>query len=149
MSVALRDVEACETFLEYVRAGVQPLSAGLAVGWTPAKTRQMLKDNEFNQLVQDAFEQADESVEQALYRAAIGGNVSAMQMWLYNRRPERWRDTKRIEVKSETTINLGVVQSVKQAAAELLREHGTAALQPGGALDLIDAEVVEDAERST
>lgn len=30
-------------------------------------------------------------VESALYEAAISGNVPAIQMWLYNRAPHRWR----------------------------------------------------------
>jgi hypothetical protein len=33
---------------------------------------------------------------------------------------------------------------VKQAAAELLRSEGVQALQPGGELDIVDAEVVDE-----
>ncbi|MDB8545796.1 hypothetical protein PNV01_13385 [Turicibacter sanguinis] len=39
-------------------------------------------------------EVADYEIENALYNAAIGGNVSAMIFWLKNRRPDKWKDKK-------------------------------------------------------
>jgi len=137
----LREIEECTRFLELVRMGVGPLNAGLEVGWSPAKTRRMLKQQEFGDLVADANDQLDENIQAALARAAQNGNMTAIQMWLYNRRPEEWRDVKRIEVHNQTEVSIGIVASVKQAAAELLREHGPKALQPGG---VIDAEVVDE-----
>lgn len=137
----LRDMEECTRFLELVRIGVGPLNAGLEVGWSPAKTRRMMKQPEFADLVADANDQLDENIQAALARAAQNGNMTAIQMWLYNRKPDEWRDVKRIEVHNQTEISIGVVASVKQAAAELLREHGPKALQPGG---FIDAEVVDE-----
>lgn len=140
-SAELRNIEECTRFLELIRSGVGPLNAGLEVGWSPAKTRRMLKQPDFAELVSDANDQLDENIQGALARAAQNGNMTAIQMWLYNRRPEEWRDVKRIEVHNQTEISIGVVASVKQAAAELLREHGPRALQPGG---MIDAEVIDE-----
>ena len=37
-------------------------------------------------------EVVDYEVENALYKAAINGNVTAMIFWLKNRRPDKWRD---------------------------------------------------------
>ena len=47
-------------------------------------------------------EQADERVEQSLYKLAIGWNgqppnVTACIFWLKNRRPDRWRDVENID----------------------------------------------------
>ena len=37
---------------------------------------------------------ADYEVENALYKAAINGNVTAMIFWLKNRKPHGWKDRK-------------------------------------------------------
>lgn len=35
---------------------------------------------------------ADRAVENALYKAACEGNITAMIFWLKNRKPDKWRD---------------------------------------------------------
>ena len=37
-------------------------------------------------------EVVDYEVENALFKSALGGNVTAMIFWLKNRRPDRWRE---------------------------------------------------------
>lgn len=129
-----------ELFLEFLKDGTPPLHAAIEVGWSPAKLRKMMSDPDFAALCAEAEDHQDETIEQALFRQAEKGNMAAIQMWLYNRQPDRWRDTKRIEVKTETTIQVGIVASVKEAAIALLREHGVGELQAA----VIDAEVVDD-----
>ncbi len=46
---------------------------------------------------------ADYQVENALFLAAITGNVTAQIFWLKNRKPEQWRD--KVEQKIETDID--------------------------------------------
>ena len=48
--------------------------------------------SELNELLKRSKEVVDYEVENALYKSAIGGNVSAMIFWLKNRRPDKWRD---------------------------------------------------------
>ena len=48
--------------------------------------------SELNELLKKSKEVVDYEVENALYKSAIGGNVSAMIFWLKNRRPDKWRD---------------------------------------------------------
>lgn len=131
-----------EMFLEWVKIGTPPLHAALEVGWSPARLRQMLSDPEFKALVDAMEEYKDQTIEQALFDQAKKGAGWAVQMWLYNRQPDRWRDTKRIEVRSETTIQVGIVASVKEAALALLRERPIGELQEG----ILDAEVVDDVD---
>ena len=50
--------------------------------------------SELNELLKRSKEVVDYEVENALYKSAIGGNVSAMIFWLKNRRPDKWRDRK-------------------------------------------------------
>jgi ubiquinone/menaquinone biosynthesis C-methylase UbiE len=49
---------------------------------------------------------ADEKVENALYEAAVSGNVTAIQVWLYNRQPGKWAD--RRSVKQELYVPDGI-----------------------------------------
>ena len=48
--------------------------------------------SELSELLKKSKEVVDYEVENALYKSAIGGNVSAMIFWLKNRRPDKWRD---------------------------------------------------------
>ena len=48
--------------------------------------------SELNELLKRSKEVVDYEVENALYKSAIDGNVSAMIFWLKNRRPDKWRD---------------------------------------------------------
>jgi hypothetical protein len=135
-----------EQFLRLLKMGVGPINAGVEVGWPPAKTRRIMQEPDMALLVKDAVTQLDETIEFQLVEQAKKGNLTAIKMWLNTRMPERWPDITKVHVTHESTIQIGVVNSVKQAAIELLREHGVAALQPGGALDapILDAEVIDD-----
>lgn len=52
-------------------------------------------------------------VENALYKSALKGNVVAMQVYLYNRRPDRWKDQRRINFSlSEEEVNRAIEQQL-------------------------------------
>lgn len=124
-------------FLEELLAGKGPFPAGIEIGWSPLRIRQMMADPEIIQLMSFIHEHMDQSVEYALYRAAMAGNVTAQQVWLFNRRGDKWKDVKRVVHEGEVKVGAEVVHSVRQVALGLLESHGTKALQPGGALDEI------------
>lgn len=130
-------------FLELVADGTPEILAAYQVGWTRKKLRLYMQDPVWREMVEFANDQMLDSVEKAMVQAAKKGNLGAMQMVLYNRRPDRWRDLRRIEVKQDVTVTTVEVNAAKQAALELLREHGIASLQPGNQLDFIDAESEE------
>jgi hypothetical protein len=50
--------------------------------------------------------EANEEVEDALFKAAKKGNVAACKLWLYNRDPQRWKDRGRFVVESLTDEEL-------------------------------------------
>lgn len=134
-----------ELFLMAVAAGTPPDLAGIEVSWTPRRTRLNLADPDFAEMVRMAQDRSLDSIELALYKLATEGkNLGAMQMILYNKRPVEWKDVRRIEVNQHTTISIGAVAATIEAAKALMREVGPAALQPGGALDIIDAESTEE-----
>lgn len=132
-----------EMFVELVARGVAPINAGIECDWSPAQTKARLKDVEFADIVAGALDRANATVEEALYARALAGNVSAMQMWLFNREPDRWRDVRRIEVRSDHRVSITAVESVKAGVLELLREHGVEQMQALDA-DIIDAEIIDE-----
>ena len=58
-------------------------------------------DSEFAQAIGDAFLVKHENVEDALYKRAMQGNVTAMIFYLSNRMPDRWQDVKNIAIKGQ------------------------------------------------
>lgn len=134
------EMTAKDVFIDLVAQGVPAVNAGIQVSWSPARTKAMLRDPEFADIVAGALSRANASIEEALYAKALAGNVSAMQMWLFNREPDRWRDVKRIEVRSDTRVSITAVESVKAGVLELLREQGV------GAMQALDSGIIYDAE---
>lgn len=115
---------------EIVATGCRPLNAALQIGWSPGKLKRELKhDQEFRELIEAAEQEAVGKVEHAIMIRAMNGNVPAAMFVLLNRDPDRWRDVKRIEVHQDTSISVTVVRSAVEAAQELLRTNGAAALQ--------------------
>ena len=51
-------------------------------------------------------EVVDYEVENALYKAAINGNVTAMIFWLKNRMPEKWREKQSLLLEGDVGIKL-------------------------------------------
>lgn len=143
------DIVERELFLELVADGTPLELAGYEVQWTPRQIKRNLADPMFMEMVNAAADRAVDSIELAMFRLARKGNLGAQQMILYNRRPDRWKDLRRIEVKTETMITRVEIMATKEALIESLRELGTAALQPGGNLDgVIDVESSEDGDPS-
>lgn len=73
------------------------LNAAKEVGVDPTTVRRRIAaDSDFANAVSEAEMIAEsektEEVEDSLFQAATGGNVTACQVWLYNRAPTRWRD---------------------------------------------------------
>lgn len=51
-------------------------------------------------------DEADTQVENALYKAALEGNTTAMIFWLKNRRSKEWRDKIQQEITTESAVKL-------------------------------------------
>lgn len=143
-TIAALELAEKKLFLDNLLAGMGTLPAGLSIGWSPQHIDKVTNEPEMAQIINSISQFKNQSVEYALYRNALTGNVTAQQVWLYNRDPNRWRDTKRVIVESEKRVSIEVIHSVKQSALELLQSHGVQALQPGGALGVIEADVTED-----
>jgi hypothetical protein len=86
-------------YLDSLRAGNRRGMAARAAGITRDTVwRWRRLDPDFAHDEAQAELDAHEDVEDALYQAAISGNVTAIQVWLYNRMPDRWRDQRNLSV---------------------------------------------------
>jgi hypothetical protein len=133
-------------FLEALSNGVGQLNAALAVGWSPKKLRDLMRDNEFLDMMEESRIRGVETIEQKVFELASRGNLAAATLYLYCQAPDRgWRPpAQRVSVSSQTTVKVELVEGAKQAVMEQLRAGGVKALQPGGPLDEIeDADVVD------
>lgn len=62
------------------------------------------KDSRISQSLKKGKEIADYAVENALYKSAIEGNVTAQIFWLKNRKPQQWRDKQNMELSGEGKV---------------------------------------------
>lgn len=63
--------------------------------------RAVQQDPDFEQAIEDALEAKHERVEDALYRKAMAGHVTAQIFYLSNRLPNKWQDVKAINVQGQ------------------------------------------------
>lgn len=64
------------------------------------------KYGEIDEALRMGKDVADRQVENALFKAAIEGNVTAIIFWLKNRKPDKWRDMKNIDANIESIKKL-------------------------------------------
>ena len=74
--------------------------------------------SDFSDALKENKEVADLQVEQALFKAAMDGNVTAMIFWLKNRKGNSWRE------KPETSTDDGSVKVVIERKVQDLTEEG-------------------------
>lgn len=58
-------------------------------------------------------EVADYQIENALFKSALEGNVTAMIFWLKNRRPDKWRDKQ--DAKIDMTETVRIIDSIGES----------------------------------
>lgn len=137
-------------FLEATTRGVGMITAGLAVGWSPHKTRTMLLDEEVKALYAECRIVKTETIEQRVWELADRGNLRAAELYLYCQASERgWKPpAQRLQIGSTSIVKVEIVETARQAALAMIERGDFAALQPGGRLDehIVDAETVDDAQ---
>lgn len=82
-----------EEYFEALRSGCWRYKAARTIGISRELIRMYRELHpEFAIAEQEAEDEANDEIENALFQAAQSGNVTACQVWLYNRRSERWKD---------------------------------------------------------
>ena len=64
------------------------------------------KSSKISNALKIGKEEEDLQVENALHKAALEGNTTAMIFWLKNRKPENWRDKIQQEITTESAVKL-------------------------------------------
>lgn len=118
-----------EQWLDMISKGTPPLNAGVELGWTPRQVRDLCKQAEVIDLITMAQNLADGTVVKAMYDQAVRGNMTAIQTWLFNRRPEEWKDIKRVVVSGDLKVETSTIIAAKEAAKELLAAANVVDLQ--------------------
>ncbi|MGH2469638.1 MAG: hypothetical protein ACRDGF_06165 [Chloroflexota bacterium] len=107
-------------FLKLLTEGQRRGAAAEAVGVTRQTAQQTYAlESDFASQVDEAELAANEPVEDALYQAAVSGNVRAEEVWLYNRLPDRWKDQRNVS----GSLNLRVID-VRKEAERLAKDLG-------------------------
>ena len=81
----------------------------------------MNNNKKFAAEVAQAETDANELVEQAMFSSALKGNVTAQQVWLYNRDPEHWQDKRNIAIggDKDNPLNINI-----KTVADLVKDVG-------------------------
>ncbi len=86
-------------YLAQLREGKRRGIAARSIGVDPETIRKHYHaDPAFLEAIEKAEMEANELVEDSLFEAARAGNVTAIQVWLYNRSSDRWRDQRNMAV---------------------------------------------------
>lgn len=106
------------TLLEgWARNGLtyEQIAKNMGIGLTSLKDWRK-KEPAIDEALKKGREVVDFEVENALYKNAINGNVTAQIFWLKNRKPKEWRE--KIEISNNTQINKldELLQEIKKDA---------------------------------
>jgi hypothetical protein len=122
-----------KAYLEALRGGARRGAAAVSVGITRQTVwMERTRNPEFAKAEEDAEMEANELVENALFQAAQSGNVTAAQVWLYNRMPERWQDKRNIQHTGKDGGPIGVANLSDAEIDARLAKILTAGGQEGG-----------------
>jgi len=61
-------------------------------------------DKRLNEKVLEVLDSRTQIVEDALFKSALGGNITAQIFWLKNRAPDRWKDRYEGQVSGEIKL---------------------------------------------
>lgn len=90
------------------------------------------KHPEFSDALKAWKGEADDAVEQSLYRKALSGDTTACIFWLKNRRSDAWRDVKHIDGKQQVTHTYDLDSLEESRLEELERILADATRGKGG-----------------
>jgi hypothetical protein len=111
-----------EIFLDFLRKGIRRTQACKKTGIGRGTFNRCMNANpKFAAEVAQAETDANELVEQALFNSALKGNVTAQQVWLYNRDPVRWQDKRNVTIGGDKENPLEINLSGEELNAEIKR----------------------------
>lgn len=140
-------------YLDLLRTGKRRGAAARQLALDPGTVRAYAQQHvEFRQDRRVAEAEADEIIESALFDTAKDGNVRAIEVWLFNRKPNTWRDKRQVGIvngsnaaepipvevtvqdKTESTLRIGrALEQSGALGASLVAVLGAALSEADGA----------------
>lgn len=125
-----------QEFLGYVKDGSGPETAAYALDWTPRQLKKLMSDEAFQRDLQQILEMKNEAIEETIYRLAMRGNTRMLELWVFNRVPERWAPaTQKIKIDKTTHHSVELVGSAVEAVRQAIGQQGAIAAIHAGALE--------------
>lgn len=116
-------------FLTKLAVGVPISTAAHEVGVSRQTIYEYAKSHEdFQELMADAGDLYMDQMESALFNKALSGDVIALQVVLYNRRPNRWSDRRKGAVISPDAVDEEIAKL--EARLQALESSGQGQLPP-------------------
>lgn len=129
--VSIAELRERKRFIEEISLGTDPLLAGLGCGWSISKSKRIAA--EMHELVLAAQNIGDLRIAQVVVDLAHRGVEWAVKLYLYNRRPDLYKDVRHLEVKHSNELPAHVLQAtrdeVRAAVEATIRRGGVAELQ--------------------
>lgn len=145
-------------YLDLLREGGRRGKSARAINVSPRTIQLYMRDEkgqltDFGRQVLEAEAEADEEVETALYDAAVSGNVTAIQTWLYNRVEAKWSPrtgATAVAVSGSVASSISVDEETRSAISDLMEtlDQMGARLKSPTFSPIPAGSVVEDEEES-
>jgi hypothetical protein len=138
--------EAQRTYLDARARGINKTDSAKLAGVTLSTVTNLRKvDPAFLEAELEAEEGVCDLVEEALFQAALGGNVEAMKTILFNRAKERWQPPQKmqLEVSGQVDHSYDVGAGMERILSFQETLKARAALTRGGSSDVVEGEVVD------
>ena len=114
-----------DAFCDLLKEGVGRTAACKKLSVARSTFNRCLNSNQkFNEAVHAAEMDANEVIEMALFSTAKRGNVTAQQVWLYNRSPERWQDQRNALALERFEFEKNEYEKLKAEVEELKEKLG-------------------------
>lgn len=111
-------------YLKLLSEGISKSAAATAVGVSGELVRLYRKRfKSWAAEEEKAQMAANDIIEDALFVTAKNGNVTAQQVWLYNRSPDRWADMRRHELTGKDGGPMLIALTATEQAAVLAELH--------------------------
>ncbi len=145
------DLDEMDSFFTLKAEGYGEMEIGLSLGWSPAMTKRFISNPERAEILKALEERQHESMERAVHRTGMAGNVQAQKLWLFSKAAHRgWSDVRNVnvDVRSQQEVVVSVREGVMGALRQGVRESGPEAIAALQAMyadddDVIDAEILE------
>lgn len=117
------DKEKRKEILEHLRNGMSKSAACSVAGISPSKFYGYLKTHSrYAEEVEAAVQYAIGKAEAALFQAALKGNTTALQVFLYNKSPEEWKDRRAVTFAGNLKIANITDEEIEERLKMLINE---------------------------